>query len=63
MEKVKPGRLARGRDRDQCKQIGSGAKQSKEERYTGPAFCIVARARRNVVPLSTSTAIILSPLA
>ena len=48
MEKIKTGRLAGGRDRDQCGQIGSGAKQSKEERYAGPAFCIVARARQSL---------------
>ena len=48
MEKIKPGRRADFRDRDECRHIGAGARQNKEEGYAGPAFCIVARARQSL---------------
>src|SRR5436309_8179564 len=48
MEKIKPARRAGFRSRHECRRIGSGAKQNKEERYAGPAFCIVVRARQSL---------------
>jgi 5-methylcytosine-specific restriction endonuclease McrA len=49
MEKIKPGKCADFRGPSERRQIGSHAKQNKEERYAWPAFCLkVARARRSL---------------